>query len=116
MIISEMQRKLATWTADDTARRVDRLLRLITHPDWLREAALITLSSRGANTPGIDGMTRLSIVYGLDDYLLELRKELRDGRYRPSPARRVYIPKPNGKQRPLGIPTVFSYCTSYNKF
>jgi RNA-directed DNA polymerase len=106
LIISEMQRKLATWTVDDPARRVDRLLRLITHPDWLREAAEITLSSRGANTPGVDGVTRLSLVYGLDAFLLKLRAELLADRYQPRPARRVYIPKPNGKQRPLGIPTL----------
>ena len=50
-----MQRKLATWTTADPTRRVDRLLRLIAQPDWLAEAARFTLSSKGANTPGIDG-------------------------------------------------------------
>lgn len=55
---------------------------------------------------GIDGMT----VDELDEYLLGHRKELmesvRNGTYKPSPVRRAYIPKPNGKKRPLGIPTV----------
>ena len=43
-----MQRKLATWATADPPRRVERLLRLITQPEWLAEAARITLSSKGA--------------------------------------------------------------------
>ena len=59
MIISELQRKLATWTTADPTRRVDRLLRLMAHPVWLEEAARITLSSRGAHTPGVDGVDKV---------------------------------------------------------
>lgn len=49
MIISEMQRKLATWAVTDPSLRIQRLLRLITQPEWLAEAARITLSSKGAH-------------------------------------------------------------------
>ncbi|NQX90392.1 MAG: group II intron reverse transcriptase/maturase [Halioglobus sp.] len=101
-----MQRKLATWTASDNSRRVNRLLRLITHPDWLAEAARITLSSKGAKTPGVDGVTKQAIAKDLGEYLTTLREELLSGVYHPSPAKRIYIPKANGKQRPLGIPTL----------
>lgn len=56
--------------------------------------------------PGIDGMT----VDELDGYFAMHRKEIvsqiREGNYKPSPVKRVYIPKANGKKRPLGIPTV----------
>ncbi len=101
-----MQRKLATWTATDKTRRVDRLLRLISHPHWLEEAAKITLSSKGARTPGVDGITKLHWQEKLGEYLQEIRHDLLADNYRPLPARRIYIPKANGKQRPLGIPTL----------
>jgi len=107
MIIREMQHKLATWTAHDETRRVNRLLRLITHPDWLAEAARITLSSKGAHTPGVDGITKEHVQNRLNEEIQRIRSELLSGIYEPSPVRRVYIPKANGKQRPLGIPTLY---------
>lgn len=101
-----MQSKLATWTATDGSRRVNRLLRLISHPLWLAKAAERTLSSKGANTSGVDGITKQDLQEGLDDYLAEIRNDLLKGEFIPSPAKRLYIPKANGKQRPLGIPTI----------
>lgn len=106
MIISEMQRKLATWTAADKTQRVNRLLRLISHPQWLTKAAEITLSSKGANTPGVDGVTKHHLQDKLSDYLSLIIDELLTGNYKPLPARRVFIPKANGRQRPLGIPAL----------
>ncbi len=106
MIISEMQRKLATWAATDPSLRIQRLLRLITQPEWLAEAARITLSSKGANTPGVDGVNKTMLQARLAVELQILRDELLSGHYQPLPARRVYIPKSNGKLRPLGIPAL----------
>ena len=101
-----MQRKLATWTSTDPTRRVNRLLRLISHPAWLQQAAQITLSSSGAHTAGVDGITKSQVKDHLDDHLDRIRRTLLSGDYQPMPAKRVYIPKANGKQRPLGIPTL----------
>jgi len=101
-----MQCKLATWSTADGQRKFDRLLRLMTNRTWLAEAARVTLASSGAKSPGIDGIDKSKLEPVLDDELTCLRAELLSGEYRPSPARRVLIPKANGKQRPLGIPTL----------
>jgi len=65
--------------------------------------------NRGARSAGVDRITVRKIVQqGVEQFLAVLRKELRDGSFRPSPVRRVLIPKAGkpGAFRPLGIPTV----------
>ena len=106
MIIGEMQRKLAMWSTENKERKFDRLLRLIADSSWLAEAARVTLLSRGARTPGVDGIDRTMFEGNLVPELARIRAELLAGSYRPLPARRVYIPKANGKLRPLGIPSL----------
>lgn len=106
MIISEMQSKLATWASADKERKFDRLLRLMANRSWLQEAARVTLASSGSKTPGIDGMDKQAMERDLQYQLDTIRSELLADDYQPQPARRVYIPKANGKQRPLGIPTL----------
>jgi len=56
---------------------------------------------------GVDGQTFEDIqAYGVERWLDELRQELENRTYQPLPVRRVYIPKPDGKQRPLGVPAI----------
>ena len=70
----------------------------------IKEAIRKVKSNKGV--PGVDKMT----VYEIDAYFEEnidnIRKSIIEKKYKPQPVKRVYIPKPNGKKRPLGIPTV----------
>lgn len=74
-------------------------------PYMLREAWKSVKSNDGA--PGVDGMTIGKVEeYGVDDYFKELGEELRKQTYKPQAVKRVMIPKADGSNRPLGIPTV----------
>src|ERR1035437_1622731 len=79
----------------------------LTRLDLLKYA--LQLVERNGGAPGVDGQTIASITAKPENrqqWLEQLQRELQTKTYRPSPVRRVYIPKPNGGERPLGIPTV----------
>jgi retron-type reverse transcriptase len=82
--------------------------------DILAHAYAQCRSNKGA--PGVDGQDFADVeAYGVKLWLGELAFALKEGTYRPEPIRRVFIPKANGKLRPLGISTVTSYCTLLSK-
>jgi len=73
--------------------------------DILEHAYRLAHANGGA--PGVDGVSFATIeTAGRKEWLAGLGKMLRDRTYRPDPVRRVMIPKPNGGERPLGIPTI----------
>ena len=79
----------------------DKLYRL----DVLAHAYKRCRANKGA--PGVDGQTFDDIErYGRDRWLGELALALREEKYRPAAIKRVFIPKANGKLRPLGLPTL----------
>lgn len=86
-------------------QRFHALYDKVYRPDVLAHAYDCCQANGGA--AGVDGQTFADIEkYGLSRWCGELAEELRGKTYRPSPVRRVWIPKPDGKQRPLGIPTL----------
>ncbi len=101
-----MQHALYRAAKADPGRRFHALYDKISRSDVLWRAWVAVRRNNGA--PGIDKITLAAVEeYGVTRLLGELASELREGRYRPLPARRVYIPKPGStEQRPLSIPPV----------
>ena len=105
--VRELQRKLYVCAKRSRTRRFHALYDRIYRSDVLWEAWRRVRSNRGA--AGVDAETIQAIEKrGVGEFLAEIEAALRAGRYRPSPVKRRYIPKGEGKQRPLGIPTVLS--------
>src|SRR2546421_771252 len=106
--IIKTQRSLATKAMHQPAHRFDHLYRLLYQREWIATALKGVLANTGARTPGIDGLTKnhLSSEEAQSTLIQEIGQELRERSFRPSPVRRIYIPKSNGKTRPLGIPTL----------
>ena len=100
--VQKLQTTLHAKAKGSPEYRFYRLYDKVYRRDILEFAYLRCRSNDGA--PGVDGQTFEDIeAYGRDRWLDELTTELRGRTYRPNPVRRVYIPKPDGKQRPLGI-------------
>src|SRR5579863_8059145 len=104
--VRRLQRKLWAAAKQSPERRFHALYDRVHRGDVLWEAWERVRKNRGA--AGVDRITLAYVeeVYGVARLLGELQADLRAGTYRPAPARRVDIPKPQGGTRPLGIPSV----------
>jgi RNA-directed DNA polymerase len=103
-----IQAKLHRWAAADRDRRFGDLFNLIIDPAVLAVAWQRVRNNRGARTAGVDGMTAhyLEDVRGVEQFLTDLREQVKSGRFTPVPVRERMIPKASGTLRRLGIPTV----------
>jgi RNA-directed DNA polymerase len=108
--VSEMQTKLHRWAAAEPGRRFDDLFNFVHDPATLLVAFERVAGNRGANTPGVDGLTVAWVeeFVGVPGFLDDLRSAVKAGTFRPLPVRERKIPKPggSGKLRKLGIPAI----------
>jgi RNA-directed DNA polymerase len=105
--VRALQRVLYRSAKQDPERRFHAVFDKVARSDVMRRAWNDVRASKGA--PGVDGVSIDDVeTTGVLAFLEELAAELRAGRYRPRPLRRVHIPKPGrpGQTRPLGIPTI----------
>ena len=103
--VQKLQMALQAKAKAEAGYRFYALYDKISREDILTHAFAQCRSNKGA--PGTDGQDFADIeTYGVEPWLGELALALRQETYRPDPIRRVYIPKANGKLRPLGIPTL----------
>jgi RNA-directed DNA polymerase len=103
--VGKLQEALRAKAKSAPSYRFYQLYDKVYRTDVLRLAYLRCLENQGA--PGVDGQTFDDIKkYGVGPWLAELAEDLRKKTYQPKPVRRVWIPKEDGKKRPLGVPTI----------
>jgi RNA-directed DNA polymerase len=103
--VQQLQNKLYRAAKLSRSRRFHALYDKVWRSDILDRAWFEVAKNGGA--PGVDGVSIESIEEaGVSQFLDRLADSLRNGTYRPKPVRRVRIPKPDGGERLLGVPTV----------
>ncbi|MCF7913352.1 MAG: group II intron reverse transcriptase/maturase, partial [Candidatus Cloacimonetes bacterium] len=103
--VRSFQRKLYSKAKQEPEFRFYVLYDKLSLPFFLKEAWRRVKANKGA--AGYDKVTFSNVIkYGVEQYLAEIAEELKTETYKAQPILRVYIPKSNGKLRPLGIPTI----------
>lgn len=106
LLIVQKQQRLAKQATDYPHMKFKQLYKLLHWDTWLIAAANRVLAKSGSNTGGVDGKTRDYFKKTFDVQICNIKTEIKSRTFQPSPVKRVLIPKPNGKKRPLGIPTL----------
>lgn len=107
--ILKVQRSFARKAKALADHRFGDLYHLLTREEWLNQALKHVLTNKGANTPGIDGISKadLKTPKQQSEFIACLQADLKTGSYQPMPVRRAWIPKPGkSERRGLGIPTI----------
>ncbi|HEY3754878.1 MAG TPA: group II intron reverse transcriptase/maturase [Opitutaceae bacterium] len=102
--VQELQRTLYRKAKENPRWRAWSLYGDLCRRDILALALQAVVAKGGA--AGIDGVTTEQVKAGAEVYLDNLQRELKERSYRPGPVKRIWIPKADGKQRPLGVPNV----------
>jgi RNA-directed DNA polymerase len=105
-MMTQKQMNLAVTARENPEHRFTNLYSLMHWDYWIRCAADAVLSRPGSSTAGVDSKTRDAFKQDYESEVIKLVSSLKDKTYMPQPVRRVYIPKSNGKMRPLGIPAL----------
>src|SRR5437667_5617478 len=110
-IVNRLQARIVQATKVGKRNKVKALQRLLTHSFSGKALAVKRVTeNQGKNTPGID-----KTLWDTPEKKTMAVQELQPRGYTAQPLRRVYLPKPNGKQRPLGIPMGHAYCISLQR-
>jgi RNA-directed DNA polymerase len=100
--VRKMQIRIAKAMQQNKFNKVRKLYRILTSSTYAKILSVWrVINNKGGKTPGVD-----SVVWKKDEDLFDLANTLKRKGYKPKPLRRLYIPKRNGKKRPLGIPTM----------
>ena len=112
--LARKQKNLAQLALNKPNQRINGLFPLICQEMWMTQAMWNVIHNQGSTTAGVDGKVK-GDYYDSKTHSLRRKAikqigvicdQLQIGEYRPQPVRRIYIPKANGKTRPIGIPTL----------
>jgi len=112
--IASKQKNLALKAKGRLNERIGSLYQNICEKEWIEQSLWNVLQNTGAKTEGIDGKVKKNYYDTVNrtptsegkELVEEICRELKEITYKPQPVKRIYIPKANGKMRPIGIPTI----------